>query len=89
MPRSKRNTVIALTKTDKKTKEHKGELITTIRTHAEEFQFLWIFDVEHMRNNILQEVRTAWKGSRCVRLSCTRTRADEVGTAGSSWEGTR
>lgn len=64
MPRSKRNTVIALTKTDKKPKEHKGELITTIRTHSDEFQYLWVFDVEHMRNNILQEVRTAWKGSR-------------------------
>ena len=66
MPRSKRNTVVALTQTDKKDKAHKGELITTIRQHAEEFEFLWVFEVEHMRNNLLQEVRTAWKGSRWV-----------------------
>ena len=63
-PRSKRNTVVALTQTDKKTKAHKGELINTIREQAEQFAYVWVFDVEHMRNNILQEVRTAWKGSR-------------------------
>jgi len=63
-PRSKRNTVVALTQTDKKSKAHKGELINTIREQAELFTYIWVFDVEHMRNNILQEVRTAWKGSR-------------------------
>lgn len=66
MPRSKRNTVVALTKTDKKDKAHKGELINTIREQAEAFNYVWVFDVEHMRNNILQEVRAAWKGSRWV-----------------------
>lgn len=53
-----------LTQTDKKGKAHKGELMDSVRAHAEEYAFLWVFDVEHMRNNILQEVRTAWKGSR-------------------------
>jgi hypothetical protein len=62
--RSKRNKVVHLSQTDRKTKAQKGELITTIREHADQFAFLWVFDVEHMRNTILQEVRTAWKGSR-------------------------
>ncbi|SCZ92100.1 BZ3500_MvSof-1268-A1-R1_Chr5-3g08337 [Microbotryum saponariae] len=64
MPRSKRNTTVALTQTNKKDKAHKGQLIQTIRDCCEQFQYVWVFDVEHMRNNLLQEVRTAWKGSR-------------------------
>lgn len=68
MPRSKRDKVVALTQTDKKDKKHKGELIDSIKQHCEDFTFIWVFDVEHMRNNILQEVRTAWKGSRLVEV---------------------
>lgn len=66
MPRSRRDRVVALTQTAKKGKEAKGKLIEEIREQADAFQYLWVFDVEHMRNNLLQEVRTAWKGSRSV-----------------------
>ncbi|GAA5957843.1 hypothetical protein JCM21900_001285 [Sporobolomyces salmonicolor] len=64
MPRSKRDKVLALTQTSKKGKEAKGKLIEEVREQADHFQYLWVFEVEHMRNNLLQEVRTAWKGSR-------------------------
>ncbi|GAA5996905.1 ribosome assembly factor MRT4 [Rhodotorula paludigena] len=64
MPRSKRDRVVALTQTAKKGKEAKGRLIEEIREQADAFKYLWVFDVEHMRTNLLQEVRTAWKGSR-------------------------
>ncbi|BGP13233.1 hypothetical protein JCM10213_004996 [Rhodosporidiobolus nylandii] len=64
MPRSKRDRVVALTQTAKKGKEAKGKLIEDVREQAEQFAYLWVFEVEHMRNNLLQEVRTAWKGSR-------------------------
>lgn len=64
MPRSRRDRVVALTQTSKKGKEAKGKLIDEIREQADAFQYLWVFDVEHMRNNLLQQVRTAWKGSR-------------------------
>ncbi|KAK4702087.1 hypothetical protein P7C70_g4136, partial [Phenoliferia sp. Uapishka_3] len=64
MPRSKRNTTISLTKVDKKGKEAKGQLLEGVREAADEFEFLWVFGVEHMRNNLLKEVRTAWKGSK-------------------------
>jgi mRNA turnover protein 4 len=69
MPRSKRDRVVALTQTGKKGKEAKGKLIEEVREQAEQFSYLWVFEVEHMRNNLLQEVRTAWKGSRCVSLT--------------------
>lgn len=69
MPRSRRDRVVALTQTAKKGKEAKGKLIEEIREQADAFQYLWVFDVEHMRNNLLQEVRKAWKGSRSVPLS--------------------
>ncbi|KAI5481835.1 mRNA turnover protein 4 like protein [Pseudohyphozyma bogoriensis] len=64
MPRSKRNTVVALTQTSKKDKAVKGQLIENIREQADVFSYVWVFDVEHMRTVILQEVRTAWKGSK-------------------------
>lgn len=64
MPRSRRDRVVALTQTAKKGKEAKGKLIEEIREQADAFQYLWVFDVEHMRNNLLQEVRKAWTGSR-------------------------
>ncbi|TNY23974.1 ribosomal protein L10-domain-containing protein [Rhodotorula diobovata] len=64
MPRSKRDRVVALTQTGKKGKEAKAKLIDEVREQAEAHKFLWVFEVEHMRNNLLQEVRTAWKGSR-------------------------
>lgn len=68
MPRSRRDRVVALTQTAKKGKEAKGKLIEEIREQADAFQYLWVFDVEHMRNNLLQEVRKAWKGSRSVAM---------------------
>jgi mRNA turnover protein 4 len=68
MPRSKRDRVVALTQTSKKGKEAKGKLIDEVREQAEQFSYLWVFEVEHMRNNLLQEVRTAWKGSKYVYL---------------------
>ncbi|KAM0788017.1 hypothetical protein ACM66B_006216 [Microbotryomycetes sp. NB124-2] len=66
MPRSKRDRVVALTQTDKKGKEHKAELINQVRDLSEQFQYVWVFDVEHMRNNVLKEVRQAWKGSKIL-----------------------
>ncbi|GAA5852681.1 hypothetical protein JCM9279_004952 [Rhodotorula babjevae] len=64
MPRSKRDRVVALTQTNKKGKEAKAKLIDEVREQADQHKFLWVFEVEHMRNNLLQEVRKAWKGSR-------------------------
>ncbi|GAA6011382.1 hypothetical protein JCM11491_002764 [Sporobolomyces phaffii] len=64
MPRSKRDKVVALTEVRKKGKEVKGALIDSVRESADQFAYIWVFQVEHMRNNLLQEVRSAWKGSK-------------------------
>lgn len=80
MPRSKRDRVVALTQTSKKGKEAKAKLIDEVREQAEQFSYLWVFEVEHMRNNLLQEVRTAWKGSKCVYLpSCSTPNSPRQG----------
>jgi hypothetical protein len=41
--------------------------LVQIQEHSDKFKYIWLFDVEHMRNSFLQEVRTAWKPSRFVR----------------------
>jgi len=64
MPRSRRDKVVALTEVKKKGKAVKSALIDSVRESADQFSYIWVFQVEHMRNNLLQEVRTAWKGSR-------------------------
>lgn len=64
MPRSKRDKVVALTEVKKKGKAVKSALIDSVRESADQFSYVWVFQVEHMRNNLLQEVRSAWKGSK-------------------------
>ncbi|KAG0148774.1 hypothetical protein CROQUDRAFT_654341 [Cronartium quercuum f. sp. fusiforme G11] len=61
MPRSKRATVVHLTKTTKKTKEAKSKLMDDVKAAAEEFQYAWLFTMDHMRTTYLQEIRAAWK----------------------------
>ncbi|SNX81631.1 related to MRT4 - mRNA turnover 4 [Melanopsichium pennsylvanicum] len=64
MPRAKRSKVISLTRTDKKTKEDKANLIDKVRQAAQEFPYVWILGHHSMRNNYLKEVRDLWKGSK-------------------------
>ena len=64
MPRAKRAKVISLTKTEKKTKEDKSNLMDRVRDAAQEFPYAWLIAVGNMRNNYLKEVRDKWKGSK-------------------------
>lgn len=64
MPRAKRSKVISLTRTDKKTKEDKANLIDKVRDAAQEYPYVWILGHHSMRNNYLKEVRDLWKGSK-------------------------
>ncbi|CED82276.1 mrna turnover protein 4-like protein [Phaffia rhodozyma] len=63
MPKSKREKVVSLTKTDKKTKQHKSGLIEAVRESADEWTYCWLFNVGDMRNSHLKEVRAAWRGT--------------------------
>lgn len=53
-----------LTKTKKKTKEHKGELIEELRNAADDFKYIWVFTMENTRTAYVQEIRSQWKPDR-------------------------
>lgn len=42
----------------------KNKVVENIRKHLEEFDNLYVFTVNNMRNGPLKEVREDWKGSR-------------------------
>lgn len=64
MARTKRNKVISLTRTKAKTREHKENLIDTVRDTAQKFSYVYVFAVSNMRNVYLDEVRKLWTGSK-------------------------
>ncbi|KAK7963731.1 hypothetical protein PG996_008583 [Apiospora saccharicola] len=57
MPKSRRNKVVHMTQVSKKTREHKEQLLETIREAIPEYQHVFVFGVENMRNTHIQEVR--------------------------------
>jgi len=64
MPKSKRNRVISLTATKKKQKELKSKLIEEVKKCTDDYERLFVFSYENMRNKNLQEVKNEWKSSR-------------------------
>jgi len=64
MPKSKRAKVVHLTQTEKKGKELNEKLFANVREAADQFQHVFVFSVENMRNNYLKEVRTEFADSR-------------------------
>jgi hypothetical protein len=63
-----RQTIVHLSKTSKKTKEVKAKLIAQIKEASENFQFVWLFTVDHVRTAYLQDIRSSWKPSRYVSI---------------------
>ncbi|KAF2627352.1 mRNA turnover protein-like protein 4 [Macroventuria anomochaeta] len=64
MPKSKRAKVVHLTKTDKKGKELSQKLFANVQEAAENFEHVFVFSVENMRNSYLKEVRAEFSDSR-------------------------
>jgi mRNA turnover protein 4 len=54
---------VSLTKTAKKTLDHKKALVDSIRDSIDANTYVWLFSVGDMRNDGLQDVRKAWKGT--------------------------
>lgn len=52
---------VSLTKTDKKTREHKETFFKEIQTNVEKWKYTYVFGVGEMRNGPLKDVRKAWK----------------------------
>jgi hypothetical protein len=66
MPKSKRAKVVHLTKTDKKGKELSLKLFANVQEAADNFEHIFVFAVENMRNSYLKEVRAEFADSRYV-----------------------
>jgi len=80
MPKSKRSKVVSLTKTDKKGREHKAEMMTQIQENADKWQHVWVFGVGNMRNSALKDVRDRWKGTGRMFFGRTAVMAKALGT---------
>jgi len=80
MPRSKRAKVVSLTKTEKKGRTKKGELVKEIQENVEKWNYLWVFQVGHMRNSSIKDVRQAWKGTGRLFFGRVRVMALALGT---------
>lgn len=61
MPRSKRAKVVALTQTQKKTREGKSDFIQLVREKIEEHKSIYLFSYENMRTNKFKNVRMDFK----------------------------
>ncbi|ORX64550.1 hypothetical protein BCR32DRAFT_231763 [Anaeromyces robustus] len=64
MPKSKRSKLVSLTKTQKKGREEKELLVEQIQKCVDKFQYIWVFNINNMRNYYLKEVRSDWNTSR-------------------------
>jgi len=62
MPRSKRAQRVALTKTAKKTREHKTNYVDTVRSAIDANDRLYLFSYENMRSNHFKDVRLHFRG---------------------------
>ncbi|KAF2011536.1 mRNA turnover protein-like protein 4 [Aaosphaeria arxii CBS 175.79] len=64
MPKSKRAKIVHMSKTDKKGKELSQKLFANVQEAADNFQHIFVFSVENMRNSYLKGVRAEFSDSR-------------------------
>uniref|UniRef100_A0A8H7NAV2 Ribosome assembly factor mrt4 n=1 Tax=Bionectria ochroleuca TaxID=29856 RepID=A0A8H7NAV2_BIOOC len=57
MPKSKRSKVVHMTQVSKKTRDQKEQLFKNIRDAVPEYQHVFVFSVDNMRNSHLKDVR--------------------------------
>lgn len=60
------NRAVALTKTEKKGRGKKTDLINRVRACVDEFENIYIFSFANLRTQPLKELRLALGDSRCV-----------------------
>ncbi|XP_035729293.1 mRNA turnover protein 4 homolog [Vespa mandarinia] len=85
MPKSKRDKKISLTKTNKKGKLLKQQIVEDIRNCATKYKRIFLISVQNMRNNKLKDLRNELKDSRfffgknkVIALALGRTPEKEV-----------
>jgi len=64
MPKSKRDKVVPLTVTKKKSYETKKELVSEIQECCDKYAHVFLIEVHNERNNLIKEIRESWKHSR-------------------------
>lgn len=64
MPRARRNKLVSLTQTKKKSMADKESFADTVRETANRFNYAWLFSIGNSRNAYIKDVRLLWEGSR-------------------------
>jgi ribosomal protein L10 len=54
--------VVALTKVKRKTKAEKAALVEALQDAAGTYAFVYLFEIENMKNEALKSVRAHWHG---------------------------
>jgi mRNA turnover protein 4 len=66
MPPSKRNRVVPTSKVRKNRKELVRRLASSVEEAAQQYSYIWVFDVQNTRNTFLKQVRTDLSDSRIM-----------------------
>eukprot|EP00127_Corallochytrium_limacisporum_P001928 Clim_evm83s88 gene=Clim_evmTU83s88 len=66
MPKSRRNKIVNLTKTEKRTRNTKGDFISELRELAEKYSYVYVFQFENVRNQHVNNMRMDWRHSRFI-----------------------
>ncbi|ODQ68575.1 hypothetical protein NADFUDRAFT_31013 [Nadsonia fulvescens var. elongata DSM 6958] len=66
MPKSRRSKLVTLTQTSKKTREDREKIGEEIHECLDKYTYVWVFNVNNMRNTFLKDIRQDWKGSRIL-----------------------
>ncbi|KAF2088035.1 mRNA turnover protein 4 [Saccharata proteae CBS 121410] len=64
MPKSKRAKVVHTSQVEKKGRELSERLFNNVREAAEQYQYIFVFEVDNMRNTYLKDVRQEFADSR-------------------------
>ncbi|XP_021909656.1 mRNA turnover protein 4 homolog isoform X1 [Carica papaya] len=86
MPKSKRNKQVTLSKTKKKGREHKESIVNSIRDAVENYNSIYVFSFENMRNLKFKEFREQLKptsrfflgSNKVMQVALGRSAADEI-----------
>ncbi|KAJ1653630.1 mRNA turnover and ribosome assembly protein [Dispira simplex] len=64
MPKSKRAKLISLTRTEAKGRDLKVQLIEKVQQSLDNYDYVYVFSVDNMRNTFFKDIRQSWKTSR-------------------------
>ncbi|KAL6180523.1 hypothetical protein ACLB2K_047185 [Fragaria x ananassa] len=86
MPKSKRDRPVTLSKTKRKGREHKGAVVNTIKQAAEDYNSVYVFSFENMRNLKFKEFRDQLKSTsrfflgsnKVMQIALGRSESDEI-----------